>query len=202
MTNNGWYSKRDDKGILACFEKPGIILKSIVLVMIAAFCSQLYLPALQATEAHIPFIPTAPQATPFAKTPTITPQVKTVEDEFATTVAEVEATIAKLQSKLATGDDDTLEKDTLAKLETKIINLDAKVSTEFSRIGNDLYTQGLPAKILARHQAAVDKYRVELAKLLNNLRNIANASTPAEAKTHADAAKKHMESHHHKLGKN
>ncbi|MDX8377017.1 MAG: hypothetical protein R8L53_03225, partial [Mariprofundales bacterium] len=71
--------------------------------------------------------------------------MKTVEDEFATTVAEVEATIVKLQSKLATGDDETLEKDTLAKLETKIINLDAKVSTEFSRIGNDLYTQGLPA---------------------------------------------------------
>ncbi|MDX8377016.1 MAG: hypothetical protein R8L53_03220 [Mariprofundales bacterium] len=33
------YQDEFNAGILACFENPGIILKSVVLIMIAAFCS-------------------------------------------------------------------------------------------------------------------------------------------------------------------
>jgi len=191
---NAWPEIEIGGGFCGVMERPGMVLKSISWAVIFAFVWHAGLPLAQAaangTLSNPPVNESVQQPTQQI--------VLTEEDEFAETLTEIEAKIAKISAKLSSGEDDAVEQDDLKKLEQKIRKLSAKLESKFMDEENELKAKKLPQVILDRQAAMVQMYQDNLATLLANIQAIGAAVTPAEKKTHADKAKKHLENKKHK----
>lgn len=185
-------------GICEAMERPGLFVKSIAWVVTFAFLWQIGLPLAEAAANGTLANPPAKVVNPYAQAPTATkPHVKTEEDEFTETITEIEKKIARITAKLDRGEDESVEEEDLKKLEGKIKKLSASLEEKFVAEEDELKAKKLPQVILDRQAAMVQAYKTELNTLLDNIRALGAAATPADKRAAAEKAKAHLESRKH-----
>ncbi len=125
----------------------------------------------------------------------VAPSVKTPptsEEILSRTLENIEAQLARLETKLNQRLDATTEKAKLKTMRQELHALDKQARTNFDAIERHLKDKKLPQVILDRHTEAVRTYRSEMAVLKSNLDSLEIAKDDTERKARAQKAKEHL----------
>ena len=120
------------------------------------------------------------------------------EAELAQTLQKIEERLARFAEKLDRQLDAVEDEQDLDRLRRKVKALDVKVQAKFDRIAERLQEKNLPQVILDRHEAMVEAYRSELARLLENLDAVELAPDVGMRKEKLDRAREHLRGKKHK----